>query len=259
MIHSTAIINSKARVEESVQIGAYAIIESGAIIAEDCKIGEHAQICGSVEIGKGTSIGRGSIIGSEPQDTSFDPSNKSGVKIGEKNNIRELTTIHRSAKKGGWTQLGNENFLMTGSHVGHDVKMGDRNIIANNCLLGGHVIVGTGTFLGGGAAFHQFVHLGDLCLAQGNSTITKDIPPYCTASQKNRLVGLNTIGLRRAGMDPTTRSQIKNLYRAAFFSQTPFRAALNKINAGKLGKEALKMLEAMKNPSRKGTCFPKVQ
>jgi|TARA_B100001250_G_scaffold405657_1_gene423496 UDP-N-acetylglucosamine acyltransferase len=259
MIHSTAIINSKARVEESVQIGAYAIIESGAIIAEDCKIGEHAQICGSVEIGKGTSIGRGSIIGSEPQDASFDPSNKSGVKIGEKNNIRELTTIHRSAKKGGWTQLGNENFLMTGSHVGHDVKMGDRNIIANNCLLGGHVIVGTGTFLGGGAAFHQFVHLGDLCLAQGNSTITKDIPPYCTASQKNRLVGLNTIGLRRAGMDPTTRSQIKNLYRAAFFSQTPFRAALNKINAGKLGKEALKMLEAMKNPSRKGTCFPKVQ
>ena len=259
MIHSTAIINSKARVEESVQIGAYAIIESGAIIAEDCKIGEHAQICGSVEIGKGTSIGRGSIIGSEPQDASFDPSNKSGVKIGEKNNIRELTTIHRSAKKGGWTQLGNENFLMTGSHVGHDVKMGDRNIIANNCLLGGHVIVGTGTFLGGGAAFHQFVHLGDLCLAQGNSTITKDIPPYCTASQKNRLVGLNTIGLRRAGMDPTTRSQIKNLYRAAFFSQTPFRAALNKINAGKLGKEALKMLEALKNPSRKGTCFPKVQ
>ena len=259
MIHSTAIINSKARVEESVQIGAYAIIESGAIIAEDCKIGEHAQICGSVEIGKGTSIGRGSIIGSEPQDASFDPSNKSGVKIGEKNNIRELTTIHRSAKKGGWTQLGNENFLMTGSHVGHDVKMGDRNIIANNCLLGGHVIVGTGTFLGGGAAFHQFVHLGDLCLAQGNSTITKDIPPYCTASQKNRLVGLNTIGLRRAGMDPTTRSQIKNLYRAAFFSQTPFRAALNKINAEKLGKEALKMLEAMKNPSRKGTCFPKVQ
>jgi UDP-N-acetylglucosamine acyltransferase len=259
MIHSTAIINSKARVEESVQIGAYAIIESGAIIAEDCKIGEHAQICGSVEIGKGTSIGRGSIIGSEPQDASFDPSNKSGVKIGEKNNIRELTTIHRSAKKGGWTQLGNENFLMTGSHVGHDVKMGDRNIIANNCLLGGHVIVGTGTFLGGGAAFHQFVHLGDLCLAQGNSTITKDIPPYCTASQKNHLVGLNTIGLRRAGMDPTTRSQIKNLYRAAFFSQTPFRAALNKINAGKLGKEALKMLEAMKNPSRKGTCFPKVQ
>ena len=259
MIHSTAIIDPKARVEESVQIGAYAIIESGAIIAEDCKIGEHAQICGSVEIGKGTSIGRGSIIGSEPQDASFDPSNKSGVKIGEKNNIRELTTIHRSAKKGGWTQLGNENFLMTGSHVGHDVKMGDRNIIANNCLLGGHVIVGTGTFLGGGAAFHQFVHLGDLCLAQGNSTITKDIPPYCTASQKNRLVGLNTIGLRRAGMDPTTRSQIKNLYRAAFFSQTPFRAALNKINAGKLGKEALKMLEAMKNPSRKGTCFPKVQ
>jgi UDP-N-acetylglucosamine acyltransferase len=259
MIHSTAIIDPKARIEESVQIGAYAIIESGASIERDCKIGEHAQICGSVEIGKETSIGRGSIIGSEPQDTSFDPSNQSGVKIGEKNNIRELTTIHRGTEKGGWTQLGHENFLMTGSHVGHDVKMGDRNTIANNCLLGGHVIIGTGTFLGGGAVFHQFVHLGDLCLAQGNSTITKDIPPYCTASQKNRLIGLNTIGLRRAGMNPTTRSEIKKLYRAVFFSKIPFREALNKINDEKLNKEALKMLEALKKPSLKGICFPKIQ
>ena len=259
MIHSTAIIDPKARIEESVQIGAYAIIESGASIERDCKIGEHAQICGSVEIGKEPSIGRGSIIGSEPQDTSFDPSNQSGVKIGEKNNIRELTTIHRGTEKGSWTQLGHENFLMTGSHVGHDVKMGDRNTIANNCLLGGHVIIGTGTFLGGGAVFHQFVHLGDLCLAQGNSTITKDIPPYCTASQKNRLIGLNTIGLRRAGMNPTTRSEIKKLYRAVFFSKIPFREALNKINDEKLNKEALKMLEALKKPSLKGICFPKIQ
>jgi len=259
MIHSTAIIDPKAKIEKSVQIGAYAIIESRANIGAGCIISAHAQICGSVKIGKGTVIGRGSIIGSDPQDTSFDPSNKSGVKIGKENIIRELTTIHRSAKKGGSTQLGNKNFLMTGSHVGHDVMMGDQNIIANNCLLGGHVIIGNGTFLGGGAAFHQFVHLGDLCLAQGNSTITKDIPPYCTASQKNHLTGLNTVGLRRSGIDSVTRAEIKSLYRAVFFSKIPFREALKKINDQKLNKEANNLLEALKNPSRKGICFPKIK
>lgn len=258
MIHPTALIDPNARIDESVHVGAYAIIESGAIIGSGCKIGAHSQICGSVDIGKGTIIGRSSIIGSEPQDTSFDHSCKSGVRIGEKNNIRELTTIHRSTQNGGWTHLGDENFLMTGSHVGHDVKMGDRNIIANNCLLGGHVTIGNGSFLGGGAVFHQFVHLGDLCLAQGNSTITKDIPPYCTASQKNRLIGLNTVGLRRAEIDPATRAEIKRLYRAAFFSKIPFREALDAINDEKLHKEASGFLEALKNPSRKGLCFPKV-
>ena len=259
MIHSTAIVDPKAEIEKSVQIGPYAIIEFGAKIGAGCKIGAHAQICGSVKIGERTVIGRGSIIGSEPQDTSFDPSDASGVKIGKENNIRELTTINRSAKKGGLTQLGNRNFLMTGSHVGHDVSIGDRNIIANNCLLGGHVIIGNGTFLGGGAAFHQFVHLGDLCLAQGNSTITKDIPPYCTASQKNHLIGLNTIGLRRAGFDSITRAEIKSLYRAVFFSKIPFREALKKINEQKWNKEANNLLAALMNPSQKGICFPKIR
>ena len=94
--------------------------------------------------------------------------------------------------------------------------------------------------LGGGTVFHQFVHLGDLCLAQGNSTITKDIQPYRMAYQMNRLIGLNTIGLRRAGIDPSTRSKIKDFYRAVFFSKLPLQ-------------------EELKNPSRKGVCFPNIQ
>ena len=150
MIHPTAIIDPAAELAEDVEVGPYAIIGPGVRAAAGCKVAPHAQLCGTVELGEGTTVGHGAVVGADPQDLTFDPSVQSGVRLGKNNTLREHVTIHRSTGEGGWTTVGDDNFLMAGTHLGHDVQMGDGNILANNCLFAGHVIVGNGAFFGGG-------------------------------------------------------------------------------------------------------------
>jgi len=256
MIHSTAIIDPSSKIDPSAEVGAYAIIGPDVHIGSDCFVEPHAQICGSVRIGNKNSIGRGAIIGADPQDLSFNTSTPSNVNIGNGKTIRELVTIHRSITSEGSTFIGNNNLLMTGCHLGHDVSLNDNNIIANACLLGGHVTVGDSVFLGGGAVFHQFVKIGNMAIVQGNSTITQDVPPFCTAHGRNCLAGINTIGLKRAGIDDSSINEIKKLYKYLFKSDEPFSKALEKANLREFPKIISKLLDALNDPSRKGICHP---
>ena len=256
MIHSTAIIDPSAKVDSSTQIGAYSIIGSNVQIGKNCLIEPHSQICNRVTIGKGNTIGRGSIIGADPQDLSFDPSTLSKVSIGDDNTIRELVTIHRSTSSEGITKIGNSNFLMTGCHIGHDVTIGNNVIIANSCLLGGHTVVNDNAFLGGGAVFHQFVHIGSFCMIQGNSTITKDVPTYCIGYGRNCLAGINTIGLKRSGMAKQHIQEIKNLFKLIFYSKDTASDNI-KAESQKSNPEYIDLfLESLSKPSQKGICHP---
>ena len=257
MIHPSAIVSNDADLDSDVEVGPHVIIEGTAKIGTGCRILAHAQIVGDVELGPETTIGRGSVIGEDPQDVSFDSSASSGVRIGNGNVIREHCTIHRGSKEGAMTRIGDSNFLMAGTHLGHDVIMGARNVIANNCLLGGHVEVGNGAFLGGGAVFHQFVRLGDGCLVQGNSAISKDIPPFCIAARLNELHGLNVIGLRRLGADSNSRAELKRAYHLVFNGQMPFGAANDAIRSSDWGEMAVRFFAFLRNESKKGVCFPK--
>lgn len=258
MIHATALVDPGATLHQSVEVGAYAIVGAGVVLAEQCVVAPAAQLVGKVEVGARTSIGHGAIVGADPQDLSFDPSTDSGVRIGANNTIRELVTIHRSTGDGGWTRVGDDNFIMAGAHLAHDVNLGDGNVIANNCLLAGHVRVGDHTFLGGGSVFHQFIRLGDRCLTQGNSAISQDVPPFCIAYRLNRLAGLNAVGLRRAGFSPPLRKQLKQSYRALFLSGRATAEVLAELRSqADLPAEVLQFLDAVERPSRKGVCCPK--
>ena len=256
MIHTTAIIDPSSEIDSSSEIGAYVIIGPRVKIGSDCSIEPHAQICSSVSIGDNSSIGRGAIIGADPQDLSFKKSTPSKVIIGNGNTIRELVTIHRSITDGGATSIGDNNLLMAGCHLGHDVSLNNNNIIANACLLGGHVTVGNSVFLGGGAVFHQFVKIGSIAMVQGNSTITQDVPPYCTAHGRNCLSGINIIGLQRSGIDEILIKEIKRLYKYLFKSDEPFSKALEKANQREFPESIATLLKALNNPSRKGICHP---
>ena len=123
--------------------------------------------------------------------------------------IREHCTIHRGTAEGSATRIGDENFLMAGAHVGHNCEIGNKVIIANNCLLGGYVSVGDGAFLAGGCAFHQFMRVGRLATPQGASVLGKDIPLFPIAAEHISVSGLNTIGLRRAGFSQAQRDEVK--------------------------------------------------
>jgi UDP-N-acetylglucosamine acyltransferase len=254
MIHKTAVIDPSAQIDPTVEIGPYVVIEGPSEIGAGCRIEAHAQLVGHVVVGEGTRIGRGAVIGGEPQDLGFDPATQSSVILGKKNVIREHVTIHRGSKLGGATRIGDGNYLMVGCHLAHDVVLGDRNIVANAALLGGHVQVGSHTFIGGGAVFHQFLRIGDFCVIQGNGSFTKDIPHYCTAQLKDRITGLNVIGLRRNGFTAEERGEIKELFQLLFCGRMNLTQAVEQAVTRGWPRKAQRLLEFVQAPTKKGVC-----
>jgi UDP-N-acetylglucosamine acyltransferase len=251
-IHPTAIVSDQARLAADVEIGPFAVIDGPVELAPGVAVGGHALLRGRLRVGRGTSIGWGAAIGGDPQDLGFDPDTESGVEIGEDNTIREYVTIHRGSGRGTSTRMGDRNFLMAGVHLGHDTQVGDDCIMANNVLLAGHVEVADRCFLSGGAVFHQFVHIGTLALVQGNAAISQDVPPFSIAHARNRLAGLNVVGLRRAGLDPAARAEIKRLFRLLFRSGHSLAAAVEQAAAEPWSAAARPLLDAVARPSRKG-------
>ena len=254
MIHPSALIDPAATLDPSVTVGPYVVIEGPAKIAAGCRLEAHCQIVGDVSIDEGTVIGRAAIIGAEPQDLGFDPTMQSSVVLGKNNVIREHVTIHRGSKPGSITQIGNGNFIMVGAHLAHDVVLGNSNILANAALLAGHIHVGNNTFIGGGAVFHQFLRIGDFCVIQGNGSFSKDIPHYCRAQLYNRLVGLNTIGLRRQGFTAEDRAELKHLFNLLFQSGMNRGQALTAAQQQTWSARAQRLLDFVAAPSSKGVC-----
>jgi len=251
-IHPTAIISADARLAADVEVGPFSVIEGPVALAAGVKIDGHALLRGRLTIGDHSTIGWGAVIGADPQDLSFDPATDSGVEIGSHNTIREYVTIHRGSKPGSLTRIGDRNFLMAGAHLGHDTTLGHDTILANNVLLGGFVQLGDRCFLGGGSACHQFVHVGALSMVQGNASVSQDVPPFCIAHGLNVLAGLNVIGLRRAGIDAPTRSEIKRLFRLLFRSALPLTDAIQQAAALPWSDTARQLLDATAHPSPKG-------
>lgn len=251
-IHSSAQISPQAQLAADVRVGPFAIIDGPAIIGPGCEIGPQVWIHGAVEMGANNKIGYGSIIGADPQDLSFDPATPTGVRLGRNNVIREYVTIHRATVVEQNTVLGEGNYLMTGTHLGHDVIIGHKNVLANNVLLAGFVEVGNSVVIAGACVFHQFVRIGDFAMAQGLSGSSKDVPPFCILRHGNRLSGLNSIGLRRGGFSAEERKEIKSAYAVLFQSGLALAAALREADTHAWGPAASKLIEAVRNPTRKG-------
>lgn len=254
-IHPTALISPDATIGSRASIGAFAIIEEGVVIGDDCRIEAAAQIRAGSTLGDACVVGSGAIIGGDPQFKGFDRSIDSGVRLGAGNTLREYVTIHRSILPGGETVIGEENYLMAGAHLGHDAVVGNHNTLANNVLLAGHVSVGNHCFLGGGSAFHQFVRIGDYVMAQGNSGFSLDLPPYVIGAGINEVVGINAIGLRRAGMSSEVRNQIKETFRKVYFGSQTLREILDQTDGSDLHPALVVFFDFLRQKSKKGLCI----
>jgi UDP-N-acetylglucosamine acyltransferase len=253
-IHPTAIVDPGARLAENVEIGPYAVIGAGVEIGEQTIVQSHAVIEGAVRLGMANEIGHGAIIGGRPQDQGFKAGTPSSVEIGDRNIIREHVTIHRGTAADSKTYIGNENFLMAGSHVGHNCTIGNKVIIANNCLLAGYVSVDDGAFLGGACVFHQFMRIGRLAITQGGSGFGKDIPPFVVAADVNKVVGLNTLGLRRAGFTAEERAEIKAAFQLLYESGLNTGQALAEARTRTWGANAQSFFDFVANAQRRGIC-----
>ena len=252
MIHPTAIIHSQAKLDETVRVGPYAVIDAGVELGAHCVVGPHVYLTGVTAIGVHNSFHAGCIIGDAPQDLKY-KDEPTRVRIGDHNVFREHVTVHRATKADGETLIGSNNFLMANCHVGHNCQLGDHIIIANGALLGGHAAVSDRAFLSGNCLVHQFVRVGTLAIMQGGSAISKDLPPFTVARGANGICGLNAVGLRRAGFTAEQRLELKQLYHALFRSGKNLRAAIAAAQK-KFSSPAAKVLLGFAAGAKRGLC-----
>jgi UDP-N-acetylglucosamine acyltransferase len=225
LIHKTAIIYPKAKLDATVRVGAFAVIDEGVELGANCIVGPHVYLTGQTKIGANNSFHAGCVIGDAPQDLKY-KNEPTRLRIGDGNVFREHVTVHRSTTADGETVIGANNFLMANSHVAHDCAVGSHVILANGALLGGHAVVQDRAFISGNCLVHQFCRIGALAMMQGGAAISKDLPPFCVASGINEMCGLNVVGLRRANMSAGERLELKKLYHLLFRSAKNLRDAL---------------------------------
>jgi UDP-N-acetylglucosamine acyltransferase len=237
-VHPTAVVTAGAELAPDVRIGPYAVIGADVRIGAGTTVGPHAVIDGRTTIGAANRVFPFASIGTEPQDLKY-AGEESRLEIGDRNIIREFATVNPGTRGGGMvTVIGDANLLMNYAHVGHDCRIGSHCVLANSAALAGHVTLDDHVIVGGLAAIHQFVRIGESALLGGGAMVVHDVPPFCTASgDRARLRGLNVIGLRRRGFTPDRIRAIKRAYRLLFASGLAFADARARC-AAELGDQA---------------------
>ena len=217
MIHKTALVDSKAKVSNSVNVGPYSVIGPNVEIGEDVTIHSHVNISGNTKIGNGNKIYPFASIGNDPQDLKYN-GEQTKLVIGNNNKIREYVTIHPGTVGGGGiTTVGNNCLFMIASHVAHDCNVGNNVIIANNVPLGGHVKIEDNVVIGGNSAVQQFTRIGKMAMIGGMTGVLHDVIPYgLSTGNRNSLQGLNLIGLRRAKFENKDILGLSEAYKEIF-------------------------------------------
>ncbi len=228
-IHPLAIVDPKASIGPGVEIGPFCVVERDVTIGEGCRLESHVVIKNGTSIGSGTLIMEGAVLGGFPQHINM-PENPGRLVVGSGNTVRENATIHRAMEPENTTRIGDNNLVMGNVHIAHDCQIGNRTILTNNVMLAGHVIVEDRAFLSGAVGVHQFCRIGTLTMVGGQAHINKDILPYVTLHGLSSLVvGLNTVGLRRAGYDSGAIRQLKAAYRVIYRSGLSWNGILERL------------------------------
>lgn len=228
-VHPLAVVSPTAKIGPNIRIGPFCVIEPDVTIGADCALESHVIIKSGVTLGDNNRVCDGAVLGGFPQHVNM-PQRPGRVLIGSGNTIREHVTVHRAMAAGESTVIGNDSLLMVGAHVAHDCRLADRTIITNNVLLGGHVTVDERAYLSGAAAVHQLCRIGCLAMVGGQAHVTRDVPPFVTLDGLSTLVvGLNQIGLRRAGYDVGAIRQLKAAYRLIYRSGLPWAEILPRL------------------------------
>jgi UDP-N-acetylglucosamine acyltransferase len=252
-IHPTAVIDSSADIGDNVTIGPYSVIGAGVRIGDGCDISNHVTILGPTVIGPNNRFFSYTSIGQDPQDKKFHGEANSHLEIGAGNTFREYVTVNRGSEAGGgYTRVGDENWIMALCHIAHDCTVGNRTVFANGTTLAGHVRIGDLVTLGGFTAIHQFCAVGDLAITGGLSKVTQDIPPYVTADGNPLAArGINKIGLDRNGVSPEEVENIEKAYRIFYRGHLTAKEALARLNA-ELGQSplVLRFAEFVQNAKR---------
>lgn len=250
-IHSTAHVHPNAKIGKDVMIGPGAVIGENVVIGDGTKIGANVVIGGWTTIGKNNDIYPNACIGLEPQDLKFD-GEKSYCTIGDNNTIRESVTIHRATGEGEETRIGNDCLFQACTHIAHNCIIGNNVILSNFAGLAGHVILEDRVIVGGLAGVHQFVKIGRNVMVGAMSKAVQDIPPFMIVDgNPAKVIGLNSVGLSRAGIDSAVRSNLKKAFRILYRSGLSLANAIEEMEIQLDSSEEVEhMLRFLRNAER---------
>jgi UDP-N-acetylglucosamine acyltransferase len=247
-IDPTARVHPKAELADDVVVGPYSIVGEHVRIGPGTIVESHCVVDGHTELGAANHLYPFASVGLPPQDISY-RGEPTRLLIGDRNQVREFVTINRGTVKGGGiTIVGNDNYLMSCSHVAHDCQLGDRIQMANCALLAGHVKIEDGVILSGHTAVHHFVTLGTLCMLAGLTGVTHDVPPFMMMVIDHRTPrGVNIVGMQRNGLSGREIDSVQRVWRMLYRSGLSKESAAKELEAaGLLTKPAQYLLEFMR-------------
>lgn len=251
-IHPTAVIDPRADVDSTAEIGPYAVIDGPVRVGRGTRVMAHVTLTGWTEIGADNVVHMGAVIGDEPQDAAYAGA-QSYVRIGDRNIIREYVQVHRGTRPASATVIGNDNFLMTMAHVAHNCRIGDHVILASGATLGGYVEVEDQAFISGNCVVHQFVRIGRLALLRGLSRTSRDVPPFCIMDWTHTVRAVNRVGLRRAGFSAAQIRDIHTAFGVLFRRSGNLAHALEVVEAGQCSPEVRYLIDFI-HASKRGVC-----
>ena len=230
MHHPTAIIDSKAKVDEEVEIGPYCVIGKGVKISSGTILESHVILKGNTRLGKNNHLFQFSTVGDGSPDKKY-KGEPTKLVIGDDNQIREGVTIHRgTVQEKGITKIGNRNLLLAYSHVAHDCEIEDDVVLTNQAAIAGAVKVGTGAILAGYAIVHQFCSIGPYSFCAMGSTVNKDVPAFVRVrGNPAKPYGINTVGMKRLNYSSRAIEALRSAYRATYRKNLTVEEALKEM------------------------------
>ena len=227
-----AVVDPRAILADDVEVGPFCVVGPDVTIGTGTKLISHVHISGHTTVGRDNTFFPNSVVGTVPQDLKY-KGEPTKLVIGDRNTIREGVTINIGTVTGAevfgnaTTRVGNNNLLMANAHVGHDVQVGDRCIIANNVMLAGHIVIGNNAVISGGAGITAFATVGDYAYLAAFAEVNHDCPPFMKVSGRDEVRALNVVALQRANFSQSDIDALDEAARKLFVSKRkPFAATL---------------------------------
>ena len=249
MIHPTAIVDPRAKIDPSAELGPYVVVEGPVRVGPRTRVMAHVVLKGDTHLGADNVLHPGVVLGDVPQDLAYRDA-PSGVRIGDRNVFREYSQVHRGTQPDTYTVLGDGNFLMVNAHVAHNCRLGSRVIVASGALVAGHVVVDDDAFISGNCVVHQHVRIGRLSIMRGLSRTSRDVPPFSLVDGTHTVRGVNRVGLRRAGFDQARQRAIVEAFRVLFSERRNLKLAIADVEVGPVTADVAELLAFIRGTRR---------